>query len=1109
MTPESDPKSPRDEDATPPGAPTGREDPVDPDATTILGMPPARQGGSETRRTIGGYPILGELGRGGMGIVHVAEDPRLQRRIALKLLPQNLSERTGAFEDLQREARLLAQMNHPNIATIHSLEETDDGMFLTMELVEGETLDTRLRRGPLPLDEFLGVIRQVSTALDAAHRQLVVHRDLKPQNIMVTPDGLVKVLDFGLAVALPRAADGESPSGVRAEAAGTPGYMSPEQIRGDKSDGRTDLFALGCIMFECLTQQRAFPGDTIADRLRATLNESPDLGLLPAWVPQRLRTMLESCLAKPVDERVASATEVRRLIEDTISHQSLRAAAAARGPRDDTTPNNLPLRLARFVGRTRELEEVTRLLEDNRLVTLTGIGGGGKTRLAIEAASKLTARAPDGIWFVELAATENESAVLRALADVLGVDGDPKPTLADAVHARLATHHALLVLDNCEHVIDGVRSVATRLLASCPDLRLIATSRQPIGLPGEAVFHVPSLGMPPEGRRQSLTELRNIESIMLFVERAKAARPEFDVDETNRDAIARICRQLDGIPLAIELAAARVRVLVPEEISARLENRFRLLSSTIRGGEQRHRTLRATIDWSYDNLEPQEQLLLERLSVFSGGATLEAAEKICAGEEIEDWEVLDQITSLVDKSLVQVDAEGGLATGKARFRLLETVRLYAREKLVDRGDPAVYWARHLEHFASLAADAEQALTGPEQAEWLTRLSTEHANFERALTRAIDGRLDIEGGIALAASLGRYWHMRGHWQEARATYDRMLPQLERVRSAASATALRWAGNLAKLQRDDAPARELLEKSLETSREIEDLNGVASALNDLGHVIRDGGDTATARELYTESLETHRRLENDAGVALALNSLAVLAQIEGDLVEARRLYGKSIDIGRRLGDTAGVAATLINLGVVFESLDENEKSSFCFEESLEIFREQENRWGVAATLVNLGRVIQKRGDHARASEAYEESLAIFRDLGDRRSVAATLYKLGSLAQALGEHPRATRLFRESLTIFRDLDSSAEIEMLLTSLAESAAALEDPKRAATLLGAAESLREEAGISLDARGRTAIDRSLASLSQALGDDELSGALEGGRSLSRERAIREALDGM
>ena len=367
---------------------------LDPDET-IASTPSSRAtDASALPAAIGAYPIVRELGRGGMGVVYVAEDTRLQRRIALKLLPQSVSRGSVAFTNLEREARLLAQMNHPNIATIHSLEETGDGLFLTMELVDGETLDARLARGALSMDELLSVTRQIATALEAAHQKLVVHRDLKPQNIMLTGDGLLKVLDFGLALALPKPVTGGEAEGVRAEVAGTPGYMSPEQIRGEATDGRTDLFALGCILYECLTGKMAFPGRTVAERLRAALHQEPDMARLPGDLAPRLRTLLERCLAKPVDERVPRVIDVRRAVEDAIAHRSLEAAARSRGVRDDAAPNNLPLRLARFVGRERELAAIAELLEENRFVTLIGVGGGGKTRLAVETGSRIAARSP-------------------------------------------------------------------------------------------------------------------------------------------------------------------------------------------------------------------------------------------------------------------------------------------------------------------------------------------------------------------------------------------------------------------------------------------------------------------------------------------------------------------------------------------------------------------------------------------------------------------------------------------------------------------------------------------------------------------------------------------
>lgn len=1078
---------------------------VDPDRTLApadISIPAAER----LPESIGPYAILEELGRGGMGVVYLAHDPKLDRRIALKVLPERLSSDPLIFAHFQREARLLASMNHPNIATIHSLEAAGSIQFLTMEVIEGRSLSAILADGPPGLDASLSVCRQIAVALDAAHRRGVVHLDLKPQNVMVTADGLAKVLDFGLAMALgiESTAEGERPLVARAQDAisGTPGYMSPEQIRGEAVDARADLFAFGCILYECLAGGAAFPGADLHARFRVTLEDEADLSVLDAATPTRLVELIRRCLAKRAQERPESLTPVRRLIEEEIALRALPTPAA----REREVPNNLPAPITDFIGRDRQKSEVATLLSGHRLVTLTGVGGGGKTRLAIEVARSLLASAPDGLWFVELAALASGDLVAGAISAVLKLRDEAGVSPEAAIVKAIGSKKVILLLDNCELLLDAVSKLTASLLASCPELTILATSREALAMTGEAAYHVPSLAVPSSDAGVSLQDLSANESIRLFASRAAAVSPSFTVTKENAAAIVQICRHLDGIPLALELAAARVKVLPPDEIARRLTDRFRLLTTSTRTALPRHQTLRALIDWSYDHLEDRDQRLLRRLCLFAGGWTLDAAEEICAGDGIEDWEVLDGLTSLVDKSLVEIDAEGGQGTGKPRYRMLETIREYAHARLVELQEGAEVLDRHRSYFVALAEQLAPGLTGPDQGTHLRRLSAEHENLRLALDMCAAPGVDADLGWRLAGALGRYWFMRGHWNEGRREYARLMElPIETRSTAAAANALSWAGNLAKLQTDLPHARSLLEESLTIRRKLGDPSGIASSLNNLGNVLKDQGEIDRALALYEESLELQRSVGNKPGVAIAHNSLGILSNMRGDLQAARAHHLESLRLRRELGDRSNAAASLVNLGVIAEAQADPMAAMEYLEEGLGILRELGDRWGAAAASSNLGRLADARGDRPKARDFFEQALAVFRELGDRRGAGSALNDLARVLEAEGEPERARELLRESLTIFHELGERRSTLALLDALGRLEAEV-DPSGGAVLLAAAEALREALGVLPAPEDRERLGQAVDMLRGSMGEAEFEAAWQLGRGLDIEEAVRRGV---
>ena len=1053
------------------------------------GRPPA---------SIGAYQILSELGRGGMGTVYLAVDPNLARRIALKLLPPKLSSHPRAFARFRDEARLLASMSHPNIATIHSLEEDTGRHFLTMELVAGHTLGDRLREGALPVGEWFLVARQIATALAAAHNRGIVHLDLKPGNVMLTDEGQVKVLDFGLAMALgTREEEGGARTQARRQEAisGTPGYMAPEQAQGREVDSRADVWALGCVLYECATGQKAFDGNNTAERIRASVTREPELSLIPAEYPEGVIPILRGALAKDVTRRTATVDEILTALEDALH---------VRVPVRKETPNNLPSQLSSFVGRTRQKAEILGRIGGERLLTLTGVGGGGKTRLALEVARASLDRFADGVWFIELAPLTDPGQLPSRLLRVLGGREEPGRDVLSILVELLRTRTTLLVLDDCETHLDAAARLAEELLSACGGLSVLATSREALGLSGESIYQLPSLAVPQGERVPPMAELLEFEAIQLFEARARSVRPDFGIVPENAAAVHQICQRLDGIPLAIELAAARVRVLSPEAIAERLDDRFRLLTSSKRGGDPRHQTLRALIDWSYDHLDPGEQSTLDRLSIFAGGWELEACERICVGEDVEEWEILDHISNLVDKSLVEVDTAASERTGRTRYRLLQTIRAYARERLEARGGEVELRRRHRDHFLGLAERGVPELTGKEQALWLRLLAADHHNFRVALA-ALPGGNDLDRRLELGGTLGRYWAIRGHWSEGRSTLEDLL-EGEVPRTRAAALALNWAGNFAKLQGDVPAAQNLLERSLEIRREIGDEPGVASSLHNLGNVVKDGGDRARARELYEESRSIYEKLNDENGIAITSGALGMIAVMEGDLVTAGARFGESLALREKLQDRHEMAFCLNNLGWVAEAQGDLEAAAERQRAALDIHRELGQRLGVAASLTNLANLANKMDDLPSAQASYEEALTLVRELGDRRGEATILNNLGDLDLMRGDLDRSEQHYRESLGILASLRDRTTLPHLVRALGGVADRRGDDKRAACLLAAAEGLRESVGTNWTPETQTQNDHWINGLRDRLGEGALSDATVRGRALTPEQSVAFAL---
>jgi predicted ATPase len=676
----------------------------------------------------------------------------------------------------------------------------------------------------------------------------------------------------------------------------------------------------------------------------------------------------------------------------------------------------LPRPPTSFVGRADELRRLGGMVAGGRLVTLHGPGGAGKTRLSLEAAARAADRFPDGVCFADLAGLHEPELVPRAVAAAAQVRERPGQEALAALIDGLCTRRVLLILDNCEHLLDACGRVAAPLLAACPTVAVLATSREPLGLPAESVFPVPPMGTPPEDADPA-TALEAYDAALLFLARAERAVPGLVVSPSDVPVVARICRRLDGLPLAIELAASRQKVLSVAEIDERLADRFRLLRRPTADDDvpARQRTLRATIDWSYALLEEPERRLLQRLSVFSGGFGLDAVEDVCAGNGIDEEELLDLLAGLVDKSLVV----RGEHAGRARHRLLDSIGAFAAERCAEHEDVEWLRARHFGHYLAMATRADEELRGSRQAEWLARMDAEQDNFRAALRWGMSAA-DPTPTLDLIWLLQIYWVWRGNFSEGRRWFDEAMaratdapPSVNRARALA-----RW-GEIAEVMGEYGAARSRYEQSLAVGRAIGDPTRIGTALLSLGEVALAQGDLGRARQLLDDSLVEYRKAGDRERARWPLDAMAELALAEGDLVEAAKLLELSLSEARELGNELGIGET--------------------------------NR--------NLARVALARGDLVTARSRCEEALGFARRLGERSLEGDGLTSLSHLELDLGEAQLALDAARSALRVDEEMGRRLGMLAALEAVAAAMVTAGRPRPGARLYGAAAALRERLG--------------------------------------------------
>ena len=901
-----------------------------------------------TGKRVSHYQILSQIGVGGMATVYLADDLKHGRRVAIKVMNAEIGTAIGTTRFL-REIEIAARLTHPHILPLHDSGVIDDQPYYVMPYIEGESLRQRIiRLKSFSLDDALRFASQIAGALGYAHQQGLIHRDIKPENVLLS-NGIALVADFGIA-RFTNANEGAAITMANA-AIGTPAYMSPEQLEQVEAiDGRTDLYSLGCVLYEMLVGTPPFTGPVHSVAYQHVSVVPRSVSENRPEVPDSVAQAIRKLLAKDPADRFATAADFVSVINSPSSDPATLSFEEHKKP----VATNLPKDRTRFIGRNQELSDCTRALENSRLLTLAGLGGCGKTRLAIKVAESLTSKFPAGVWFVDLAPLTETSRVAGAVAQVLELREEPDKDLDDLVISHISGKKMLLVLDNCEHLLASCAEFVDGLLNSCAEIRIVATSREALNVQGERVIQLPPLGVPDARSVLSFESVRSADAIKLFVDRAQTVRSGFELTSANFSSVAEVCRRLDGIPLAIELAAARVKILSIEQILTRLDDRFKLLSSVGRTMLPRHQTLRAVIEWSYDQLSGEEQRLLRALSVFAGGWTLALAST--AVPDLDEFALLELHSQLVDKSIVVVASD---QNASLRYSILETVRQFLLEQLRDSGEGERAREAHFNAMLDLAERAYAERATREEF-WTTELEVESDNMRVALEFARD--VDAEKYLSLVGALAWFWIVKTHIGEGREHLPAALAASAVKPSRPSRARALWgAAHMLALQGDSSEARTWIDEARSMSHDLGDTREIALALEGIGwthffrsedeaactafdeclQLQRDGGDqhlviramvglaqvlvalgrTDEAKPMAKEIIQFGEKHDDKRSEHFGWHYLADCELILGNCRESLELYKKSLALANAIGDKVeisfevqGVAMSLAGVGLL---------------------------------------------------------------------------------------------------------------------------------------------------------------------------------------------------
>jgi predicted ATPase/ATP/maltotriose-dependent transcriptional regulator MalT len=765
--------------------------------------------------------------------------------------------------------------------------------------------------------------------------------------------------------------------------------------------------------------------------------------------------------------------------------------------------HTLPQQLTSLIGREQEMAAAVALLRspEVRLLSLIGTAGVGKTSLAFEVARRLMSDFADGVYVVFLAPLSDPDLVLPSIAHRLGLMESGSQPVLELLKLSQRDKRRLLLLDNFEHVI-GASTVLTELLEACPDLKLLVTSREVLRLRGEHQFAVPPLALPDPRHLPDAQSLAQVAAVNLFLQRAQAIRSDFQLTVDNTATIAQICLRLDGLPLAIELAAARIKLLPVQALLARLDHRLSVLIGGARDLPFRQQTLRTTLAWSYELLTEEEQQLFRRLSVCAGGCSLEAIKTICAGMADETEPMLDTVASLIDKSLLlQTEQE----SAEPRFVMLETIREYGLEMLAASGEEQATRQAHAAYYLALAEKAESGLRGPKQITWFQQLEREHDNLRSALSWFLEqGSYEPSGELALRLScaLRRFWEIRGYTGEGRRWFERALEISHGVRSAIQAKALVGAGQLATLQDDFGQAEALCREGLALYQELGDRHGRATALSNWGYAAMMKSNYAEARALEEEALALFQEGGAIGCCVSALQTLHLVLFYQGEYVQSHKPLEESLELSKEGGDIRGYAISLLLMGNILLFEGNPTRAYERYEESLAVSREMGYKWIIATTLHFLGLVAFFQGDATAAHPRLQESLVRFQEVGDRGSMAQILFSQGFVSFGQGEYLKARRLMEKSLEVAWELERKWDTAAYLEGLAAVAAVQEEPVRAVWFMSAAQAQREAIGTPLQSLLQAMHEFTMASVRTQLGEQAFAAAWAQGRMMTPEQIL-------
>jgi predicted ATPase/tRNA A-37 threonylcarbamoyl transferase component Bud32 len=996
------------------------------------------------------YRLDGEIGAGGMATVYLAEDLRHQRKVAIKVLRPELSAAVGADRFL-REITTTANLRHPHILPLYDSGAGNGILYYVMPFVEGESLRTRLdRESQLPMEDALRFADEIADALHYAHGRGVVHRDIKPENILIE-NGRAVVADFGIAWALNSAGDRLTQTGL---SVGTPLYMSPEQASGGTVDGRSDLYALGCLLYEMLAGTPPFTGpNAMAIMARHLMDPVPRITTLRPSVTPALNAAVERSLAKNPSDRFASIAHWRDAVRSAVTAErtSMIAAPIRNAPPAPATP---------LLGREELISSAMAALQGpTRVLTITGVGGTGKTRFAIEMFVRLSDAYAGGAAFVSLAAVTAASEVMPAIATALDIAEAPGRSPMDAVVTVVGERRVLLVLDNLEQVVDAAEDIAT-LVSRCPQLQVVATSRRPLKIGAERELVLPPLDVPPAGMTDP-ADLMQYPSVVLFVQRAGKVKGGFALSAASAASVAGICRSLDGLPLALELAAARVRILEPAALLQRLDHALDLLTSGDRDLPLRQRTLRATISWSYSLLSPDEQRLLRRLSVFHEGWTFDALEQVCY-DDADRFRALDELESLVEKGLVRVIDDG------SRYSLLETIRAFAAEQLHAGGEVDAVRDAHAEHFLEFARSVDAGIQGRTQLDAMQRARMENANTFAALHRFVQrARLDdedaLEKGMLMCGWLGWYWHIVGLHIVAHDTVAELLAKAANRgpspgRACASFTAGMVAANTGDMQQAVAHWTRMAGDGAAIGDDLLISFGRGGA----GYASLGMGAVVEAGPLLDEGIAHAERGGSEFLLAVFQTIKGMQVFVTGDLEGGRALVEEARRIQIRIGDFEGGGMALSFL------------ASMAFAD----------------------------GDLAGALRLYRESEVAFGAVGDKPELARVQCETGYAALAGSELPEARRSFLRALRTYDEVGSPRGIGQALMGLAAVEAATGNTERALVIAAAAQEMSTRAGVVVDHPMSPALATRIAEMRASVPNEDLTALVAAARGMTPAAVI-------